>query len=291
MTTTAFALVILAALIHASWNIVAKKASGGALFVTLNVWISTVFYAPVFALYVCWYPPTLGWRELALLVFSGALHLGYSLVLQRGYQKHDLTVVYPVARGTGPLLSSVFAIVVLGEHVTLYSALGIACIVIGIFILAGARHILRMPRENRAEQMGGVAYGAMTGLMIAAYTLVDGYGIKYLLIAPLVLDYVCNVVRAVFVAPMAWHRRDELRVEWQRNGRYALFIGIISPISYVLVLYAMQTAPISSVAPMRELSMVFATFLGAKLLGEGHRGERMVGAALMALGVWGLMHG
>jgi drug/metabolite transporter (DMT)-like permease len=288
MTSTAFTLVILAALIHASWNIVAKKASGGALFVALNVWVSTLVYAPVFALYVYWYPPKLGWPELALLVVSGALHLGYSLILQRGYQKHDLTVVYPVARGTGPLLSSVFAIVVLGEVVTLYSGLGIACIVVGIFVLAGGH---RMVRTRTADQLSGVSYGAMTGLMIAAYTLVDGYGVKYLLIAPLVLDYVCNAVRTVFLAPMTWQRRAELRGEWRNNGRHALYVGIVAPLAYILVLYAMQTAPISSVAPLRELSMVFAAFLGAKLLGEGHRGERIFGAMLMALGVWGLMHG
>ena len=288
MTATAFTFVILAALLHASWNMVAKKASGGALFVALNVWVSTVIYAPVFALYVYRYPPQLGWPELVLLLLSGALHLAYSLVLQRGYQKHDLTVVYPVARGTGPLLSSVFAILVLGEKVTLYSSLGIACIVVGIFVLAGGH---RMLRTRTANQLSGVGYGAVTGLMIAAYTVVDGYGVKYLLIAPLVLDYVCNVVRAAFLAPMAWHRRDELRVEWRKNGLYALYIGIVSPLAYVLVLYAMQTAPISSVAPMRELSMVFAAFLGAKLLGEGHRGERIFGAVLMALGVWGLMRG
>ncbi len=288
MSPTAVALVILAALIHASWNIVAKKAAGGALFVALNVWVTTVIYAPVFALYVYWYPPQLRWPELALLVLSGALHLAYSLILQRGYQKHDLTVVYPVARGTGPLLSSVFAILVLGEKVTLYSALGIACIVVGIFVLAGGH---RMLRTRTADQLSGVGYGAVTGLMIAAYTVVDGYGVKYLLIAPLVLDYVCNVVRAAFLAPIAWHRRDELRVEWRKNRRHALFIGSISPLAYILVLTAMQTAPISSVAPMRELSMVFAAFLGAKLLGEGHRGERIFGAALMALGVWGLIDG
>lgn len=288
MTTTAFALVILAALIHASWNILAKKASGGALFVMLGALVVSVVYAPIFAIYVYLYPPRLGWAELALLTVTAVIHLAYSLILQRGYQKHDLTVVYPVARGTGPLLSSVFAIVVLGEHVTLYSALGIGCIVMGIFILAGGH---RMLRARTPEQMGGVAYGAMTGLMIAAYTLVDGYGVKVLLIAPLVLDYVSNLIRALFLAPMTWRRRDELVVEWRKNGRYAIIIGLISPLAYILVLYAMQTAPISSVAPMRELSMVFAAFLGAKLLGEGHRGERIFGAALMVLGVWGLMHG
>ncbi len=287
MTATAFALVILAALIHASWNIVAKKASGGALFVTLGVLVVSVIYAPIFAIYVYLHPPNLGWPEMALLTVTAAIHLAYSLILQRGYQKHDLTVVYPVARGTGPLLSSVFAIIVLGEHVTPYSGLGIACIVVGIFVLAGGH---RMLRARTADQMSGVAYGTMTGLMIAAYTLVDGYGVKHLLIAPLVLDYVSNLIRAMFLAPMAWRRRSELVVEWHKNGRYALYVGIVSPLAYILVLYAMQTALISSVAPMRELSMVFAAFLGAKLLGEGHRGERMAGAVLMAFGVWALIH-
>ena len=288
MTPTAFALVILAALIHASWNIVAKKAAGGALFVTLGVLVVSVLYAPVIAVYVYLHPPKLGWPELTLLVVTAVLHLAYSLILQRGYQKHDLTVVYSVARGTGPLLSSVFAIIVLGERVTLYSALGIGCIVVGIFVLAGGH---RMLRTRTSDQMSGVAYGAMIGLMIAAYTLVDGYGVKHLLIAPLVLDYGSNLFRALFLAPMAWRRRDELVVEWRNNGRYALYIGIVSPLAYILVLYAMQIAPISSVAPLRELSMVFAAFLGARLLGEGHRGERIVGAVLMALGVWGLLHG
>jgi drug/metabolite transporter (DMT)-like permease len=288
MTPTAFALVILAALLHASWNILAKKASGGALFVMLGALVVSVIYAPAFAIYVYLYPPKLGWPELALLTVTAALHLAYSLILQRGYQKHDLTVVYPVARGTGPLLSSLFAILILGEAVTVYSGLGIASIVVGIFILAGGH---RMLRSRTADQATAVAYGGMTGLMIAAYTLVDGYGVKHLLIAPLVLDYASNLIRALFLTPMAWRRRDELALEWKKNGRYAIIVGIISPLAYILVLYAIQTAPISSVAPMRELSMVFAAFLGAKLLGEGHRGERIFGAALMALGVWGLMRG
>ena len=288
MTATAFALVIAAALIHASWNIVAKKASGGALFVTLGVFIVCVIYAPIMSVYVYLYPPKLGGSELLLLAASAALHLGYSLVLQRGYQRHDLTVVYPVARGTGPLLSSVFAITFLGESLTLYSALGVTSIIVGIFVLAGGH---RMLRSRTPEQLGGVLYGAATGLMIASYTVIDGYGVKYLLIAPLVLDYVGNLFRALFLTPIAWKHRAALVVEWRKNGRYALYIGIVSPLAYVLVLYAMQTAPISSVAPMRELSMVFAAFLGAKLLGEGHRGERIFGAVLMVIGVWGLMLG
>ena len=288
MTATAFALVITAAMIHASWNILAKKSGGGALFVMLGVLVVTVLYAPIVAVYVYFNPPNYGWKEIALLIATALIHLVYSLTLQRGYQKHDLTVVYPVARGVGPLLSSTFAIVLLGEPVTLISGGGIACIVIGIFILAGGHRVIKNPT---AAQLGGVGYGALTGLAIAGYTLVDGYGVKVLLMAPLVLDYFSNVIRGMFMAPMAWRNRTALVAEWHKNGRYALIIGTISPLAYILVLYAMQTAPISSVAPMRELSMVFAAFLGAKLLGEGHRGERLIGSTLMALGVWGLMHG
>ncbi len=288
MTTTAFALVITAAVIHASWNILAKKSGGGALFVMLGVLVVAVLYAPIVAVYVYFNPPNYGWKEVALLVATSIVHLGYSLTLQRGYQKHDLTVVYPVARGVGPLLSSTFAIVLLGEPVTLISGGGIACIVAGIFILAGGHRIIKSPT---AAQLGGVGYGALTGLAIAGYTLLDGYGVKVLLMAPLVLDYFSNVIRGLFMAPMAWRHRTALAAEWHKNGRYALIIGIIAPLGYILVLYAMQTAPISSVAPMRELSMVFAAFLGAKILGEAHSGERLVGAILMALGVWGLMHG
>ncbi|MBP6529006.1 MAG: EamA family transporter [Burkholderiales bacterium] len=288
MTATAFALVITAAMIHASWNILAKKSGGGALFVMLGVLVVSVLYAPIVAVYVYFNPPNYGWKEITLLIATALIHLVYSLTLQRGYQKHDLTVVYPVARGVGPLLSSTFAIVLLGEPVTLISGGGIACIVIGIFILAGGHRIIKNPT---AAQLGGVGYGALTGLAIAGYTLVDGYGVKVLLMAPLVLDYFSNVIRGMFMAPMAWRNRTALVAEWHKNGRYALIIGTISPLAYILVLYAMQTAPISSVAPMRELSMVFAAFLGAKLLGEGHRGERLIGSTLMALGVWGLMHG
>lgn len=288
MTTTAFALVITAAVIHASWNILAKKSGGGALFVMLGVLVVAVLYAPIVAVYVYFNPPNYGWKEVALLVATSIVHLGYSLTLQRGYQKHDLTVVYPVARGVGPLLSSTFAIVLLGEPVTLISGGGIACIVAGIFILAGGHRIIKNPT---AAQLGGVGYGALTGLAIAGYTLLDGYGVKVLLMAPLVLDYFSNVIRGLFMAPMAWRNRTALAAEWHKNGRYAVIIGIIAPLGYILVLYAMQTAPISSVAPMRELSMVFAALLGAKLLGEAHSGERLVGATLMALGVWGLMHG
>ncbi|TAG04390.1 MAG: hypothetical protein EAZ43_04690 [Betaproteobacteria bacterium] len=289
MTLTAFALVVVAALIHATWNLLAKKAGGGAAFVFLGVAAMVLIYLPVMLVWR-WQTPSLFLDITALqwafIALSAVLHIGYSLSLQRGYQTADYGVVYPIARGTGPFLSSLCAIFFFGEAVTVASAIGIACIVAGIFVLAGG---LRALSDHSPRAKAGVQWGTTTGAFIALYTLADGYAVKYLAIAPLLLDYCCNLLRVVFLSPMLLTQRQEICAEWRKNWRYILVISTISPLAYILVLTAMQTAPISQVAPLREISMLFAAGLGAKLLGEQRIGEKMVGAALMLVGVVGLL--
>lgn len=289
LTLTTFALVILAAIIHATWNLLAKKANGGAAFVFLNVVMAVTIYAPIVAVWF-WYQPisliditATQWLFMAL---SAAIHIGYSLSLQRGYQSADYGVVYPIARGTGPFLSSVIAILFLGEAVTLVSALGIAAIVAGIFVLAGG---LRAFSADTPRARAGARWGMTTGAFIAIYTTIDGYAVKYLAVAPILLDYVSNLFRAVFLSPMWFTHREAVKSEWRKNWKYVVVIATISPLAYILVLTAMQTAPISQVAPLRELSMLFAAFFGAKLLGEQRFGEKLTGAALMVVGVVGLL--
>jgi drug/metabolite transporter (DMT)-like permease len=289
VTTTSFFLVLLAALIHATWNLLAKKAGGGAAFVFLGVVAMVAMYLPVMLVW-WWQTPslivditTMQWLFMAM---SAIVHVGYSLSLQRGYQTADYGVVYPIARGTGPFLSSVAAIVFLGEAVTLSSALGIISIILGIFVLAGG---VRAMTDHSPRAQAGVRWGVTTGTCIALYTVIDGYAVKHLLIAPLLLDYFCNVLRVVFLSPMLLTQRHEIRAEWKKNWRYIIVISAISPLAYILVLTAMQTAPISQVAPLRELSMLFAAGFGAKLLGEKRIGEKFAGATLMLLGVVGLL--
>ncbi|TAG78697.1 MAG: EamA family transporter [Burkholderiales bacterium] len=289
MTVSTFALVILAAFIHASWNLLAKKAAGGAPFVLLGVFAVALIWGPVVLIWG-WNRPELitdftitQWLFLAL---SAIVHIAYALALQRGYQTADYGVVYPIARGTGPLIASIVAIVFLGEAVTLISALGILAIVSGIFVLAGGLGALK---DASPRARAGVKWGATTGACIAAYTTIDGYAVKHLLIAPILLDYVCNALRAIFMSPMLLTHREEIRAEWKKNWRYIVIISIISPIAYILVLTAMQTAPISHVAPLREISMLFAAVFGVKLLREERLGEKLVGAALMVIGVVGLL--
>jgi uncharacterized membrane protein len=122
-------------------------------------------------------------------------------------------------------------------------------------------------------------------VFIASYTVVDGYAVKVLLMSPILLDYMGNFVRMGLLLPVVLRDRPAVVGLWRKQWRYALIVGAISPISYVLVLYAMQTAPLSHVAPAREVSMLFAALIGGHLLGEGDRAARLTGAVCIAVGV------
>ena len=287
MSPTAFALIVLAGLIHAGWNIVAKQAGGDARFVFFVSLILMVVWAPL-----GWWlgraeVPRWGATEWGFVLASGLLHVLYFVVLLRGYRKADLTVVYPLARGSGPLLSSLVAVVFLGERISALGAAGIAGVVVGVFLIAGGPGLLRVAHDPVARQRvhTGLAYGLLTGGFIAAYTVVDGYAVKWVLMSPILLDYVGNFVRVALLAPNALRDRPAAWALWRVQWRPALAVAVFSPVAYVLVLYAMKEAPLSHVAPAREVSMLFAALIGGHLLGEGDRGLRVLGAVSIAGGV------
>lgn len=287
MPLSALAMVIVAALLHAAWNIAAKKTGGNRHFVLMGGIAVAVIWAPA-GLWLGWAEvPRWGWREWGFVAASGLLHLAYFNVLLKGYRVSDLTVVYPVARGTGPLVSSLLAIVVLGEAMTLHAAAGVLCVCGGVFIIAGGTALWRAAHEpaQRARVHAGLRWGAATGVLIAAYTVLDGYSVKRLLIVPILLDYVGNLLRLPFMLGPMLRDRAGFADAWRRYKWHAAMMGAVSPLAYVLVLYAVRLAPLSHVAPAREVSMLFAALLGGKLLGEGDRGQRVVGALLMGLGV------
>lgn len=287
MSLTAFSLIVLAGLIHAGWNIVVKKVAGDARFAFFNAFLMMILWAPL-----GWWlgrdvVPTWGRTEWSLVVASGVVHVFYYVVLLRGYRKADLTVVYPLARGSGPLLSSLVAIVFLGERISALGAVGIAGVVLGVFLIAGGPGLWRAAHDlvARKRVRKGMFYGVLTGAFIASYTLVDGYAVKWVLMSPILLDYMGNFVRVALLAPTVLRDRATAWTLWQRQWRPALVVAAVSPVAYVLVLYAMQQAPLSHVAPAREVSMLFAALIGGQLLGEGERGLRILGAACIAAGV------
>jgi drug/metabolite transporter (DMT)-like permease len=293
MPASALALVVLAGLIHAIWNIAAKKAGGDARFAAFTSLMGTVIWAPVAAWFGWDVLPDWGALEWGFIVVSGVLHVLYYVILLRGYRRADLTVVYPMARGSGPLLSSLVAIVLLHERITAFGLLGIAGVVAGVFLIAGGPALFRAAHDpaKRAMVRKGMAYGLATGVFIASYTVVDGYAVKLLLMSPILLDYFSNFVRLGFLAPVVLRDRAAAAALWRSQWKYALVVALISPIGYVLVLFAMQVAPLSHVAPAREVSMLFAALIGGHLLGEGDRMLRIAGAACIAFGVMALALG
>jgi drug/metabolite transporter (DMT)-like permease len=286
MSLTALALVVAAAFIHAYWNLLAKRSDGGPLFVWLYSLATFVLYAPVIALLIVFDPPRYGVQEWLVIAASGVLHLMYALTLQRGYRAADLSVVYPLARGTGPLLSSIGAILLFGERPTIAGIIGIALIVSGIWCIAGGPGLLR---TRSAQALKGVGYGMLTGCFIASYTVNDAYAVKFLAVSPILLDYFGNLVRLAFLSPVAIGQSASLLGEWRRNRTTIIAVGALIPLSYILALYAFTIAPVSYVAPARELSMLVGTFFGARLLNEGSLAIRMTGAALILFGIVGLM--
>jgi drug/metabolite transporter (DMT)-like permease len=200
MTVTSLLLVILASFIHASWNLLAKRAASvGPVFVFAYSVVACVAYAP-WVLYI-FANGSVAWAgtSVAFILLSGAIHLGYSLCLQRGYQVADLSVVYPVARGTGPMLSTLGAILLLGEAPTSFGQLGLVMVVSGIVIIATQGNLSRFRQAN--GQLG-VRWGTATGAFIPTYTVVDGFVVKTLGIAPVLLDWFSNLLRFFLLAPL-----------------------------------------------------------------------------------------
>lgn len=282
MSLLALILVLLSAFLHAGWNLLAKRVSRGAEFVWLFVACSAVLFAPA-AGYLIWRErPHIGLLEVAFIVGSALLHLGYMLSLQRGYRAGDLSLVYPLARGTGPALAVVGAVLIFGERPPPVAILGVVLVVLGAFVLAGGERLFRFV-DGRA-----VAYGLVTGLFIASYTLSDAFVVTELALHPLIFLWLSELLRALFLAPTALRRRREVRELWATRKREVLGVAILSPLAYLLILMALQIAPVSYVAPAREISILIGAALGTGLLREGERGRRLGAAAVMVVGVYAL---
>lgn len=286
-------MVVLAGFIHACWNIAAKKAGGDVRFSFFSSVVMMVFWAPL-GLWLGWQQvPSWGYVEVALVCASGLVHSVYFVILLRGYRKADLTVVYPLARGSGPLLTSLVAVLFLGESISALGFSGIAAVVVGVFLIAGGPGLFRASHgaQQALRVRKGMAYGLLTGVFIASYTVIDGYAVKVIAMSPILVDYFGNFVRLAFLSPAVLRDLPQARRLWAVQWPYAAVVGIVSPVSYVLVLYAMQVAPLSHVAPAREISMLFAALLGGQLLGEGDRRLRFFGAACIGGGVMALALG
>jgi drug/metabolite transporter (DMT)-like permease len=288
MTAFALTLVLIAAVLHATWNLCAKRAGGGLPFVWLVGAVICSLYLPVLVGYWQWRQPTLSWHQVGWILGSGVLKTGYSLFLQRGYRTGDFSLIYPLARGTGPLLSTLAAVAFLGERPTLLAIVGGFVIVVAIFFLTDGTKLFH---ESQAHLRNAINYGIVSGLFIAAYTVWDQQGVHRLQIPPVIYDGGTAFVVLAFVTPFAIPRWAEVTHHWREHKLYIAGMAFLSPVAYVLVLTAMSFTPVSYVAPAREVSIVIGAFIGARYLKESDGRRRVWAALAMAAGVIALALG
>jgi len=271
MTAFALALVLLSAVAHASWNLIAKRASGGPTFNWLFDCLSVLVCLPLAIAQVIFQPSGVGLVEWTFVIGSGVLHLAYFLLLGQGYRWGDLSLVYPLARGLGPMLATIGAITLLGERPTPLALFGAALIGIGVFVLAGDPRRLHSSGASRS-----VVFALLTGVVIAGYTLWDKQAVSAVQMPPILYFYLFTVVRAMLLTPLALQRWPSVKEDWRMRRQHALGIAVLSPISYILVLYALAISPVSYVAPAREIGILLGAFMGARWLSESDVPRRMV---------------
>ncbi len=288
MSLFAVLLVLAAAFSHAAWNYYLKKSGGGTGVLTLSAILAAAMVGPVALYYLIWGGFELRPVHLAIMAASGLIHTGYFLLLDRAYRGGgDLSIVYPLARATGPLITIGVAALILHERMTAVALSGAVLIGISAFLLTGNPAKFK---ERSARRSAGFAL--LTGCTIATYTVWDKQAVAVWLIPPFVFDWGSNLCRISFLVPLARMRSPgAIGKAWREQRKAAFVIGFLSPLSYILVLTAMVFTPVSYVAPARELSILFAALLGTQLLNEGDTTRRTIAAFGMVLGVAALALG
>lgn len=281
MPPATVAVVLVAAGAHAIWNTASKYKRGDTiLFVWAYTCATTLVCAPVGLVPVLAGTQPVGWQLGAGSVVSAVLHIAYSLTLQTGYDRFDLGVIYPVARGTGPVLTMLAAILVLGERPTGIAILGAVVVVAGIVVVTG-----NPLRAGGRRPLQGVLWGAATGATIAAYTLWDSYAVTSLHLAPATYFTGTFLLQSLMLTPRALRRREQIASAVRTDAVPILTVAVFSPLAYVLVLDAMRTAPVALVAPLRESSIVIGSLLAWRLFHEAHLARRVLGAAIVLVGI------
>jgi drug/metabolite transporter (DMT)-like permease len=290
MTLGALGLLLLAAVLHAGWNLLLKQAGER----TLAIWwayVVSAFCALPFILF----GPRLPARAWALAAFSAVVEAVYLLTLSAAYRHSDFSVVYPIARGTAPAFLAVWAVLFLGQHPSSTGIAGIIVLVAGL-ITVGASG--RAPAGS-ARRLPGVALALFVALCISVYSVIDGAAVQFAPALPYTaLVFILTTVAAapvVFISiggkrPVdeAGNRVSGLRRAldvWRAGWQRIILIGLMSLAAYMLVLVVYSVAPVSYAGAIREVSVVFAALAGWRWLGEGFGVRRVAGSAAIFAGI------
>jgi uncharacterized membrane protein len=276
------ALVAISAAMHVTWNVRLKTAGDTLRAATLGMIAGAVAIVPLgIAAWVIGGRSPIPPEAFVLGIVSGVIEATYFVLLSAAYRRGDLSVVYPIARGTAPLLAVAFGVGLLGERLGLAGSLGVVALLAGFLLLQQPWRVLRGHGLDPS-----IAFALATGVTIAAYSAVDRVGTR--LLHPLSYAAILWVTTAVvLVLWLRWFRPGEKLATDREEVRWSAVGGWLTLGAYLLILWALSVAPLSAVAPLRESATVFAAAWGSVRLGEAADRRdtlRRVGASVLIVG-------
>ena len=270
-----FILVMVSTVLHAAWNFAVRKASGSLAVLWVGMWFAVAASLPV-----VFFLPLRSDAVVAagpLMAATGLAHSVYFLMLAKAYEEGEISVVYPLARGTGVGGTAVAAWILIDERLTNLGVVGIVTVLLGIFVLG----VVDVRTRKRSRS---IPYALLVGATIAVYSVVDKLGVSH--IHP--VHYVISLfmIPGVLLAPyvLLRHRTEVVRT-WRELKGYALFIGPGSMATYLIVLFAMRLGKVSYILAVREFSVVIGVVLGVLFLGERPGWHKGVGVGAIVLGL------
>jgi drug/metabolite transporter (DMT)-like permease len=277
VTAAAFLLVLGAAVLHAGWNALTKRAGDPVVFLWWVGVLASALYAPIALVILARH----GFSAAAVPFVIGTivLHALYFFTLGRAYATGDFSVVYPIARGLGVALVPMAALALWDERLSPLGTVGVILVASGIFFL----HWRPGAWTAAAFLASGTGWALATGVLIASYSLLDKAGVARL--HPLAYIWLMEMGSCALLTPVALAKGDLLRREWRVNRGTIAAAALMSPTSYLLVLFAFQFGKTGYVVAAREMSIVLSTIIGSVWLKEGGLRRRLAGAAVVLAGV------
>ncbi len=278
MPLTALGLLLLAASLHAIWNLLVKNARQKQVFTWWALVVGTVCFAPLLILTRSF--PLQVWP---LVICSALAEAAYYITLTRAYEHGDFSLVYPMARGTAPAFLVLWAILFLGERPRPAGFAGLALLIVGLVIIGGKSWWAL--RKTTKLSTSGLALALGVACCISIYSAIDGAAVH--IVPPLPYNVLVVSLATTLVTPLVLLRygRSAVLFEWRTNWLRIILVGILSFVSYMLVLVTYTIAPVSYAGAIREISIVFAALLGWRWLREDLGLLRLVGAGIIFVGI------
>lgn len=275
MDSFVFAVVLVAAALHASWNALLKLRVEPRIAGTLLGIASGVVVLPLVALFPL--PLPASWPFIAA---SAVIHLIYFQALGIAYETGDLGQVYPLARGSAPLLTAIGALMFVGEAIGVVGWLGVIVLALGVVALS-----LKGGRDTTRIEVRAVGFALLTAATIGAYTIVDGLGVRRSGHVGAYVAWSFLMSAVVLLAYGGYRWRSGLLTSFRGSAPMLLLGSVMSIGAYGIALWAMTKAPIAIVGALRESSVLFAALIGVVWLGEPLLRLRVIAGALVLAGV------